>query len=238
MKKLFITTSIFFGAIALFSISAYSQNDTTKTPDPQNKDIVYFEIKDAQGKIQEIGKYLKGKKDGVWRTYNSSEGLLALEEFKEGVLNGIKIQFDESGYLSIDATFKNGKLNGRRTEYRYGSVKRHIENYADGVLNGNKKAFYESGTLQEDGGYKDGKRDGLVKWFTQQEKPSIEYTYKMGIIDGPAKTYFASGKILTEGNYKNDNESGEWKEYDETGDLVKTIVYDNGKKIKETIVKK
>ena len=92
--------------------------------------------------------------------------------------------------------------------------------------------------MQEDGNYKQGKRDGLVKWFTQQEKPSIEYTYNLGVIEGPAKTYFASGKVQTEGNYKNDNETGEWKEYDEDGNIIKTIVYDNGKKIKETDMKK
>jgi antitoxin component YwqK of YwqJK toxin-antitoxin module len=238
MKKIYKAAFMIFAVTSLFAGSANCQDDTTKTTDPKNKELVYCEIKDAQGKIHESGSLLKDKKEGVWRTYNNTEGLLELSEFKAGVPDGIRIQFDESGYISIDANYKNGKLEGRRTEYRYGSVKRQIENYSGGVLNGNKKVFYESGTLQEDGSYKNGKRDGLVKWYTQEEKPSIEFTYKMGIIEGPAKTYFASGKIQTEGNYKNDNESGEWKEYDEDGNIIKTVLYDNGKKIKETIVKK
>ena len=238
MKKIYKAVFIAFAVTSLFSGVANCQNDTLKIIDSKNKELVYCEIKDEQGKIHETGLLLREKKEGVWRTYNDAESLIELLEFKAGMPDGIRITFDESGYISIDANYKNGRLNGRKTEYRYGSVKRQIENYTDGVLNGNKKTFYESGTLQEDGGYKNGKRDGLVKWFNQEEKPSIEYTYKMGIIDGPAKTFFASGKIQTEGNYKNDNETGEWKEYDENGNVTKTIIYDNGKKIKEVAVKK
>jgi|SRR6185436_347638 len=238
MKKILITAISAAALTTLSSLSACSQDDTTRTLDPKNKDLVYCEIKNTEGKLQQTGKLLKGRKEGVWRMYNDTEGLISLEEYKSGVLDGIKIQFDESGYMSFDENYKNEKLEGRRTEYRYGSVKKFVENYSDGILNGNKKTFYESGTLQEDGGYKNGKRDGVVTWYNQQEKPSIEYTYKMGIIDGPAKTYFASGNLQTEGNYKNNNETGEWKEYDESGNIIKTIMYDNGNKVKETAVKK
>ena len=58
------------------------------------------------------------------------------------------------------------------------------------------------------------------------------------MIDGPAKFYGEGGLLQSEGNYKNDNETGEWKEYNESGAVVKTIVYDNGNKVKETVVKK
>ncbi|MEO5570299.1 MAG: toxin-antitoxin system YwqK family antitoxin [Bacteroidia bacterium] len=238
MKNIIIFVSVIFTVVTTFSKRVYSQADTTKIPDLVHKDMVYCEIKNAQGNVHEAGNLLKGKKEGVWRTYNDHDGLSTLEEFKDNVLNGIKVQFDESGYISVEASFRNGKLNGKRTEFRYGTVKKFFESYADGVLDGNKKTFYESGTLQEDGNYKKGKRDGLVKWFNQEEKPTIEYMYKMGVIEGSAKTFFASGKIQSEGNYKNDNETGEWKEYDEDGNLLKTTIYDNGKVIKETEVKK
>jgi antitoxin component YwqK of YwqJK toxin-antitoxin module len=238
MQKSVITASLIFAVITAFSNPAFSQFDTIKTPDLVNKDWTYYEISDQQGMLHEAGNLFKGKKEGVWRTYNDHDGLSSLIEYRDGIINGIRIDFDESSNVSVDANMRNGKLVGKRTEFRYGTVKKSVENYKDGVLDGNKKVFYEGGTLQEDGNYKQGKRDGLITWYNQQEKPTIEYTYKTGVIDGPAKTYFASGKVQTEGNYKNDNETGEWKEYDENGNVIKTIVYDNGKKIKETPVKK
>jgi antitoxin component YwqK of YwqJK toxin-antitoxin module len=216
MKKIFIASITIF-----ISLTGYAQMsntaDTLKKPDPENKNLVYCEIKNEKGDLHETG------------NFNTAE------EYRNGQINGVKFSFDESGYLSEEAVYKNGILNGRRIAYRYGTMKKEVEHYSNGILDGPKQVFYESGSMQEDGGYKQGKRDGLVKWFNQDGMPSIEYTYKMGVIEGPAKTYYSSGKIQTE---ENDNETGEWKEYDENGAVSKTVIYDNGKKIKETPAKK
>jgi len=54
MKNLFLATA----AIVLFPVLSYCQDDTTKTTDPKNKDIIYCEIINTEGKIHEIyGRY-------------------------------------------------------------------------------------------------------------------------------------------------------------------------------------
>jgi antitoxin component YwqK of YwqJK toxin-antitoxin module len=63
-------------------------------------------------------------------------------------------------------------------------------------------------------------------------KVSVEYNYKDGLLEGPAKEFDPLGNLKREGIYKNNVEEGEWKEYEDSV-LVKTIIYKNGKVVKE-----
>ena len=96
--------------------------------------------------------------------------------------------------------------------------------------------YYEHGKLKEKATYKNGIRDGITIWFKQDDKPTIQYTYKNGDLNGPA-IFYANGEIQSEGNYVNNNEEGEWRVY-EDGKLLKTVLYKNGKVVKETAAKK
>jgi antitoxin component YwqK of YwqJK toxin-antitoxin module len=50
--------------------------------------------------------------------------------------------------------------------------------------------------------------------------------------EGYYKRYYSNGQIWCICFYIGDNKNGEYKSYDEYGDLIKQSIYENGKKIK------
>ena len=52
-----------------------------------------------------------------------------------------------------------------------------------------------------------------------------ETVYSAGNKNGPSITFYPNGKIRYVGEYTNDDKSGEWKFYDEAGNVVKTENY-------------
>ena len=135
----------------------------------------------------------------------------------------------------LEENYKEGVLHGKRVQYRFGGIKRSSDYFVNGKLDGLKTVYYDNGFRQEEANYKNGLRDGISRWYNQSEVITIEYEYKAGKLDGPAKTFFYNGKMQTEGQYADDLETGSWKSYDDRGTLVKTVLYEKGKIVKETV---
>lgn len=209
--------------------------DTIYTPDQEDKDMLVMEIFDVSGQVIAGGRLYKGKRHGLYRQYNAKYTLIYLQEFKNGVPDGIALKFGDNGALELEENYKMGALSGKRIQYRFGGLKRSVENFKNGKLEGPKIVYYDSGFKQEEAFYKNGLRDGLSTWFNQSEIKTIQYTYKEGILNGPAKTFFYNSKVQTEGNYLNDVEDGEWKHFDETGKHLKSVFYKDGKIEREVV---
>lgn len=205
--------------------------DTVFISDPGDKNWVTCEVYTQSGALFQKGSLYKGQKMGLWRTWNAFQRISSMEEYRNGILNGVRYEFDPNGYFEKEENYINGKLNGKKIKWQFGNQVTFEENYLDGLLNGEIKAFYENNQRQEEANYKNGKRDGISKWFFDDGSISIQYTYKNGILDGPALTYWRNGKLQSEGNYSDNLEQGEWKEYNEEGELIKTTRYEKGKKL-------
>lgn len=215
-----------------------NKSDTVVTKDPMDPDREYWIIHNMKGNIKAQGFLRHGNKDGVWREYDDGTGALShLAEYKEGVLNGMSVSISTGGSQQTEETYFKGKKNGQRNTYDYFGRMQLFENYAHDILEGLRKTFYEDGKIQEESNYKNGKKNGPDKWYLQNGNLSIEYTYENGDLEGPAKVYDEKGNIKQAGVYKNNNEEGEWKEYQDSV-LVKRIIYQQGKVLKEVRVKK
>lgn len=235
MKKILILVFLLVSLKSIAQPVTSGRADTVMAFDPENKNLVEYKIRYADGKVRMIGNIMNGKKTGVWRMYSIRGMLENIIEYDGDEYNGIFIHFNDNGTTEYEQTYRHGKLHGRKTQWLYGSVTKLTEYYNEGLLDGEKMVYYESGKMQEKTYYKNGQREGLTVWYDQDEKPSIEYTYKNGLLNGRAKVY-AKGVLQSEGNYVNGDEEGEWKIY-EDGSLLKTVTYKNGKIIKESAAK-
>lgn len=231
-----ISVSFLFGFMMITrQVVGQSALDTIYTADPDDKDLVLMEIFDSSGQMIAGGRLYKGKKHGLYRQYNAKYTLIYLQEFKNGVPDGIALRFGDNGALELEENYRMNALNGKRIQYRFGGLKRSVENFKNGKLEGPKIVYYDSGFKQEEAYFKNGLRDGTSTWFNQSEIKTIQYTYKGGILNGPAQTFFFNSKVQTEGNYLNDLEDGEWKHYDENGNLLKSVFYKEGKIEREVV---
>lgn len=86
--------------------------------------------------------------------------------------------------------------------------------------------------------YYDAAKTKLKEVYNYKEVNVFSATGDRSIVEtkkkkhGPYFYYYESGKIKISGNYKDDEKHGNWKYYDERGRLVKTEVYEKGKKVK------
>ncbi len=216
-----------------------SKIDTMITKDPLESSREFWVIHNLRGNVRYRGFMLNGKKDGVWREYSESSGLMTrLTEYKNGIPHGATVSYGQVGNIEREETFLNGKKNGEAITYIvFGGKMKVFETFKDDILDGARKLFYEDGKIQEEGSYQNGQRNGLVKWFKQNGNPTLEYSYENGVLKGPAKVYDENGKLKQEGAYLNNIEEGEWKEYNDSV-LVKKIIYKGGQIVKEIPVKK
>ncbi len=74
----------------------------------EGKIIIYW----RNGHLKEKGNIEKGKKVGSWEYYYNNGKPKQVENYKLGVLHGVREEYSSGGQLFIRSTFSNGNLEG------------------------------------------------------------------------------------------------------------------------------
>ena len=109
--------------------------------------------------------------------------------------------------------------------------------YSDGkVFTGSCHIFYEDEFLWKTVTYKRGKLSKEVTYYVPEG--GIEYIgnrNKDGQIDGDFVRYFKNGNLEIEGQLERGYYDGDWKYYNEEGELIKEITWDMGAEVDSII---
>ncbi len=163
----------------------------------------YWKYFYKNGFIESEGLYNNGKYDGKWTIYLDPEGIVIR------LKNDKKIPEDSMPDLQLlqhkvwqIQYYKNGKGDGEFIRYAYYSTDKPISitNYKEGKADGKLIDYYANGIIASEQNYKDGKLDGYLR------------------------EYFKNGQLKEEGKYVQDNPVGEFKLYNEAGELIKTRI--------------
>jgi antitoxin component YwqK of YwqJK toxin-antitoxin module len=71
--------------------------------------------------------------------------------------------------------------------------------------------------------------------YYDADKTQLKEAYMMQSVNGSVVKqgsyfmYYQNGKLQVSGNYKNGQKNGDWKYYDESGKLIRTEKYSDGK---------
>ncbi len=88
---------------------------------------------------------------------------------------------------------------------------------------GEKLVYNENGKLFCKGSFNIKGIDGKLEYYGPKGLVVIkEETYKDGVLNGKVTEYFLDGSIKLKGEYKNGEKVGEWLEFDENGDKIKS----------------
>ena len=234
----------------------------TKVPDSVNRtdskgEKVGYWI-EKTGDISYKGEYVANKKVKNWIGYHPNNMISKIEYFSNGVKDGISIQFDKKGKITVVEYFKNGLAHGQATYYsQYTDSPSSETEYAFGKKNGVYRQYYENGKIQEESWFKDDLKNGVSIWNNKNGQPIAEYNYKAGNFDGLQKTfyakdtlqsvenyqdnqlvgefteYFRDGKVKISGKYVNGQKDGPWTEYNESGKVEKVTRFKNGTELKK-----
>lgn len=110
--------------------------------------------------------------------------------------------------------------------------------------------YFPDGRIKQTLAYNEGKKEGLSKEFDKEgnvitimeynndyliSRERINHVDAQGLKQGVWKDFYAAGNIKTEKNYRDDLLHGYFKEYDNRGVLVMTMLYDNGSIVKSEV---
>ena len=151
------------------AIKTFSENG-------KKAEIRFFSQK---GKIISKGIEINRKKEGKWEYYHNRGGnIMMVEYYKNGLIEGERISYYDSGVVSEKLNFLKGKKHGKQLIYSVKNILIKEFTYANGELNGINKFFTGRGQLIIEGVYKDDKKEGLWKYYDSSGKLIKEKRYK------------------------------------------------------------
>jgi uncharacterized protein len=214
-----------------------------------------FQIfKYPNGSVSSKGMIKSGKPEGFWISYYVT-GIKKSEGKRTNfMLDSIWIFYDQTGDTLEKINYLYGKKNGWYYKYKKDpSTGVYIyckELYAGDKKEGLSYIFYPDGKILQTVVYEDGKKDGLSKEYDIEGKviTLLEYNKDFlisrekinridnkGLKQGGWKEFYANGNIKSEKTFKDDMLNGYYKEYDNRGKLVLTMLYDNGSVVKNRV---
>jgi antitoxin component YwqK of YwqJK toxin-antitoxin module len=208
----------------------------------------YQQFRYPNGNISSEGYIRNGKPDGYWKSYYVT-GILKSEGKRTSfLLDSVWVFFDQAGDTTEKISYLLGKRNGYSLKYQkdpvYGTYVSISELYAGDRKEGLARVFFPDGKVKQTIPYADGKKDGLSREYDQEgniislleynndfliSRVRINRSDASGLKQGEWLEFWPNGTVRTEKNYRDDLLHGYYKEYDERGRLVVTMLYDNGK---------
>ena len=119
--------------------------------------------------------------------------------------------------------YDNGSVNSK-TEYDFDKKNITMLTYGDGKILSKTIAKYK-GSIQDENMDIDF-YENLTKTFIKMKVKKVENGQEV-------RTFYPSGKLESVGVYKDNILNGEYKEYDESGNLIKEILYKDGIEVKK-----
>ena len=211
-------------------------------------------FKYPNGTTSSEGKFRNGKPDGFWKSYYVTGVKKSEGKYTNFQLDSIWVFFDQAG----DTTEKINYLFGNRNGYSYKYKKEPAEGlyiYSKELYAGDKKEgtayfYFPDKTVRQTLLYSDGKKEGLSKEYDKNgnvitileynndfliSRERINRTDTKGLKQGEWKDFYPNGRIKTEKTFKDDQLHGYYKEYDNRGNLVLTMLYENGSIVKSRV---
>jgi antitoxin component YwqK of YwqJK toxin-antitoxin module len=242
MKKAFITIIFLLTGILIFGQTENNMQDG------------YQVFKYPNGTISSEGLFRNGKPEGYWKSYyvtgiKKSEG-----KYTNFQLDSIWVFFDQTGDTIKKINYLFGKRNGYSFEYKKAPAE-GLYVYSKELFAGDKKEgtayfYFPDGKVQQTLSYSNGKKEGLSKEYDKNGtvltlleynndfligRERINRTDNKKLKQGVWKEFYPTGSVRTEKNFKDDQLHGYYKEYDNRGILVLTMLYDNGSIVKSKV---
>jgi antitoxin component YwqK of YwqJK toxin-antitoxin module len=189
--------------------------------------VIYFE----NGNISEEGTWMVNKWTGKYRSYYRNGKLRYRWNYNEkGNRSGYQAYYYENGNIKIEGDWDNGKENGTIKDYRTDGSLRSEKTFNEGKVDSAGIKTYDPKEKRIN------KENKLSENLTNIKKQD-SLTVFTGT--GYHKFYNIHKKLEKEGEFKNGLLfKGKHYIYDESGLLIKTIIYENGKISKQIIHKK
>ncbi len=186
-------------------------------------DTTYYD----NGCIQAVRSHIQGAESGTWTYHYDSTQRLAWEmNYYLGEKHGKHVYFKPNGDTTKLENYKNGLLDGVRKQYYKGSKLFKEIHYSNGLLDGPSKMYNNQGVLIEESNYKANKRQGPQKFYYDDGVLLRTENWDNGVKFGEFKMFYYQGFVQTLETYnKKGQKEGKFEEYYADQKLKRSAVY-------------
>jgi antitoxin component YwqK of YwqJK toxin-antitoxin module len=198
-----IITLLFFFFISSLSLNAQTfelgaNGDTINVTDASGQRQGYWRIKNAEKnlpgyepeQVVEEGKYINGKKEGVWKQYFPNDKLKSEITYVNNIPNGYSKFYYKNGNISEEGIWKINKWDGSYKYYYENGQIAYDWNFLNGKREGKQKYYYENGQVHYDGEWSGGQENGVLKEYSEDGQLMAEKVYNKGRIDTLSSKYY------------------------------------------------
>ena len=209
-----------------FNISNDNHIKITIRYTQKNKSYILAEIYTPNGGLA-VKTEIKLRKEIL---FNEIEKLVQEIEDNEGsnqsdILNNkFSESFEENVKSFVSYSYYDDGSVNSKTEYDFDKKNITMLTYSDGKILSKTIAKYK-GSIQDENMDIDF-YENLTKTFIKMKVKKVENGQEV-------RTFYHSGKLESVGVYKGNILNGEYKEYDESGNLIKEIFFEDGVEIKK-----
>ncbi|MCX6325580.1 MAG: hypothetical protein NT144_02850 [Bacteroidia bacterium] len=214
----------------------------------------YQIFKYPNGTVSSEGLLRNGKPEGLWKSYYVT-GIKKSEGRRTNfLLDSIWIFYDQAGDTTEKINYLFGKKSGWYYKYKKdpsrGAYLWSKELFAGDRKEGTAYTYFPDCKIQLTIAYNSGKKEGLSKEFDKEgnvitfleynndflvSRERINRLDNKGLKQGEWREFYPNGEIKSEKTFKDDLLHGYYKEYDSRGNLVLTMLYDNGSIVKSRV---
>jgi antitoxin component YwqK of YwqJK toxin-antitoxin module len=214
----------------------------------------YQVFKYPNGSKSSEGNIKNGKPDGFWKSYYVTGVKKAEGKRTNFLLDSIWVFYDQTGDTVEKINYLYGKKNGWYYKYKKepseGLYIWSKELFAGDKKEGTSYVYFPDQKIQQTITWYNGKKSGLSKEFDREGTviTLLEYNNDFltgrekinrkdgnGLKQGDWKEFYPNGNIKSEKTFKDDLLHGYYKEYDIKGNLVLTMLYENGAIVKSNV---
>ncbi len=208
----------------------------------------FHQFKYPNGVISSEGTIRNGKPDGFWKSYYVTGIIKSEGKRRSYLLDSIWVFYDQTGDTLEKISYQLGKKNGYYLKYQKDPIEglyvASKELYAGDLKEGVALLFFPEGKIRQTIPYYHGKKDGLSREYDRNgnvislmeynsdfmiSRERINQTDNSGLKQGKWLDFYKDGNIKAEKNFVDDQLHGYYKEYNEKGKLILTLLYDSGK---------
>jgi len=242
MKKFFVNIIFTLCVSGLFAQGTETDKDG------------FHQFKYPNGVVSSEGLIKDGKPEGFWKSYYVTGVKKSEGKRTSFLLDSLWLFYDQTGDTTEKISYLLGKKNGYYLKYKKDpSVGLYVwsrELFAGDRKEGTGFIYFPDGKVQQTISYNSGKKEGLSKEFDENgnvimlleynndflvSRGKINRNDSKGLKQGLWIDFFPNGGKKCEKTYKDDLLYGYYKEYDARGNLVLTMLYENGAIVKSRV---
>ena len=214
----------------------------------------YQAFKYPNGVVSSEGFIKNGKPEGFWKSYYVTGVKKSEGKRTSFMLDSIWLFYDQAGDTTEKISYLFGKKNGYYFKYKK-DASEGLYIWSKELFAGDKKEgtgylYYPDGKIKQSISYSEGKKEGLSRELDRDgnvivlleysndflvSREKINRTDINGLKQGEWKDFYPGGKVRSEKTYRDDLLHGYYKEYDTKGNLVLTMLYENGSIVKSRV---